>query len=94
MKTIKNQKKLTALINIRLARLQLALNKTNQALISLNKIKENSGWEPIIENIRGDILLKLKDTHKALYAYFKGTQSNGPESIKKILKLKIKKLLN
>ncbi|MGP1931248.1 MAG: YfgM family protein [Arsenophonus sp. ET-YP4-MAG3] len=81
------------LINIRLARLQLALNKIDQVLISLNKIN-NQGWSMIIEDIRGDLLLKKGDINGARLAYFNGIKSSGDEMMKRILKLKINSLPN
>ncbi|MGP1924736.1 MAG: YfgM family protein [Arsenophonus sp. NEOnobi-MAG3] len=81
------------LINIRLARVQLALNKTDQALITLTQVKDK-GWSMIVEDIRGNILLKKGDITGAREAYFKGIKSTGTEIMKTILKIKINNLPN
>ncbi|MGP1958452.1 MAG: YfgM family protein [Arsenophonus sp. NC-CH8-MAG3] len=76
------------LINIRLARVQLALNKTDQALITLTQV-HNKGWSMIAEDIRGNALLKKGDIAAAHAAYSKGIESSGSEIMKEILKMKI-----
>ncbi|MFP3029067.1 MAG: YfgM family protein [Arsenophonus sp.] len=81
------------LINIRLARVQLALNKTDQALITLTKVKDK-GWSMILEDIRGNVLLKKGDISGAREAYSKGIRSSGVEIMKEILKIKINNLPN
>ncbi|MFP3014518.1 MAG: YfgM family protein [Arsenophonus sp.] len=81
------------LINLRLARVQLALNKTDKVLISLTNVK-NKGWNTIIEDIRGDLLLKKGDIAGARSAYYKGIESRGSEIMKTILKIKINSLPN
>ncbi|MFP3019564.1 MAG: YfgM family protein [Arsenophonus sp.] len=89
--SIARLKNLKNLINVRLARVQLALNKTDQVLISLTKVESNR-WSTIIENIRGDVLLKKGDIVGARRAYLKGIESNGSETMKTILKFKINSL--
>ncbi|MGP1947647.1 MAG: YfgM family protein [Arsenophonus sp. NC-PG7-MAG3] len=76
------------LINIRLARVQLDLNKTDQALITLTQV-HNKGWSMIVEDIRGNVLLKKGDIAGARAAYSKGIESSGSEIMKAILKMKI-----
>ncbi|MFP3013429.1 MAG: YfgM family protein [Arsenophonus sp. NC-QC1-MAG3] len=76
------------LINIRLARVQLDLNKTDQALITLTQV-HNKGWSMIVEDIRGNVLLKKGDIAGARAAYSKGIESSGSEIMKAILKIKI-----
>ncbi|MGP1956666.1 MAG: YfgM family protein [Arsenophonus sp. NC-PE1-MAG3] len=76
------------LINIRLARIQLALNKTDQAMITLTQI-HNKGWNMIVEDIRGNVLLKKGDIAGARAAYSKGIESSRSEIMKAILKMKI-----
>ncbi|MGP1960102.1 MAG: YfgM family protein [Arsenophonus sp. NC-TX2-MAG3] len=80
------------LINIRLARVQLDLNKTDQALITLTQVHDK-GWSMIVEDIRGNILLKKGDISGARAAYSKGIESNGSEIMKAILKIKINSIL-
>ncbi|MFS1563079.1 MAG: YfgM family protein [Candidatus Arsenophonus phytopathogenicus] len=81
------------LINVRLARVQLALNKTDQALITLTQVQDK-GWSRIVEDIRGDVLLKKGDVAGARAAYSKGIESSGAEMMKTILKIKINSLPN
>ncbi|MDR5612692.1 MAG: tetratricopeptide repeat protein, partial [Arsenophonus sp.] len=81
------------LINVRLARVQLTLNKTDQALITLTQVQDK-GWSTIVEDIRGDILLKKGDVAGARAAYSKGIESSGAEMMKTILKIKINSLPN
>ncbi|WMY94891.1 MAG: tetratricopeptide repeat protein [Arsenophonus sp.] len=94
LKTLKltNVKNIKNLINIRLARVQLSLNNTEKALISLMAVEEKS-WNIIVENIRGDIFLKKNDIASARAAYLKGLESDGSENMKTILKIKINSLL-
>ncbi|MGP1871367.1 MAG: YfgM family protein [Arsenophonus sp.] len=81
------------LINIRLARVQLALNKIDKAFVSLIQVHDKE-LSAIIENIRGDAFLKKGDISSARSAYSRGIESNGNEMIKTILKIKINKLSN
>lgn len=81
------------LLNVRLARVQLALNKTDQALITLTQVQDK-GWSVIVEDIRGDVLLKKGDIAGARAAYSKGIESSGAEMMKTILKIKINSLPN
>ncbi|BGI50998.1 MAG: hypothetical protein ArsCj_2860 [Arsenophonus endosymbiont of Ceratovacuna japonica] len=90
--TVTKLNDLKDLINIRLSRIQLELNKTDQAMITLNKIK-NKGWNAIIQNIRGDILLKNNNINEAKSAYYKGIKLSRTETIRTILKIKINNLL-
>ncbi|WMY96671.1 MAG: tetratricopeptide repeat protein [Arsenophonus sp.] len=90
--TLTNIKNIKNLINIKLARIELALNHTEEALIYLMEIDEKS-WNIIVENIRGDIFLKKNDISSARAAYLKGLASDGSENMKNILKIKINSLL-
>jgi len=69
------------------------LNKTDQALITLTQVQDK-GWSTIVEDIRGDILLKKVDVAGARAAYSKGIESSGAEMMKTILKIKINSLPN
>ncbi|WMY96038.1 MAG: tetratricopeptide repeat protein [Arsenophonus sp.] len=90
--TLTNKKNLQNLINIKLARIQLALNHTEEALLYLMEVDEKS-WNIIVENIRGDIFLKKNNVPAARAAYLKGLESDGSENMKTILKMKINSLL-
>ncbi|WP_348666465.1 YfgM family protein [Arsenophonus symbiont of Ornithomya chloropus] len=89
--TLTNVKNIQNLINIRLARIQLALNHTEKALVSLMEVEEKT-WNMIVENIRGDIFLKKNDIPAARAAYLKGLESDGSENMKTILKIKMNSL--
>ena len=91
--TIAKVDDLKDLLNVRLARVQLALNKPDQALISLTQVQDK-GWSSIVEDIRGDILLKKGDIASARAAYSKGIESSGADMMKTILKIKINSLPN
>ncbi|WMY95373.1 MAG: tetratricopeptide repeat protein [Arsenophonus sp.] len=90
--TLTDIKNIKNLINIRLARMQLALNHTEKALLYLKEVDEKS-WDIIVENIRGDIFLKKNDIPAARAAYLKALESDGSENMKTILKIKINSLL-
>ncbi|OCA54571.1 YfgM family protein [Photorhabdus namnaonensis] len=82
---------LQALVNIRLARVQLAEDKTDAALKTLEQVK-GSGWVAVAEDIRGDALLKKGDIAGARAAYTKGLSSDSPQAIKSMLNLKLNNL--
>ncbi|OWO84548.1 hypothetical protein B5C26_05940 [Photorhabdus luminescens] len=82
---------LQALVNIRLARVQLAEDKADAALKTLEQVK-GSGWVAVAEDIRGDALLKKGDIAGARAAYTKGLSSDSPQAIKSMLNLKLNNL--
>ncbi|OCQ51329.1 hypothetical protein Ppb6_03557 [Photorhabdus australis subsp. thailandensis] len=82
---------LQALVNIRLARVQLAEDKADVALKTLEQVK-GSGWVAVAEDIRGDALLKKGDIAGARAAYTKGLVANSPQAIKSMLNLKLNNL--
>ncbi|MBS9441898.1 YfgM family protein [Photorhabdus heterorhabditis] len=82
---------LQALVNIRLARVQLAEGKADVALKTLELVK-GSGWVAVAEDIRGDALLKKGDLAGARAAYTKGLGSDSPQAIKSMLNLKLNNL--
>ncbi|MER2474420.1 YfgM family protein [Photorhabdus laumondii] len=87
---VKNED-LQALVNIRLARVQLAEDKADAALKTLEQVK-GSGWVGVAEDIRGDALVKKGDIAGARAAYTKGLSSNSPQAIKSMLNLKLNNL--
>ncbi|MBS9438384.1 hypothetical protein EAE91_14875 [Photorhabdus noenieputensis] len=82
---------LQALVNIRLAKVQLAEDKADAALKTLEQVK-GSGWVAVAEDIRGDALLKKGDIAGARAAYTKGLSSDSPQAIKSMLNLKLNNL--
>ncbi|PHM46702.1 YfgM family protein [Xenorhabdus miraniensis] len=81
------------LSNLRLARVQLAEDKTDAALKTLELVK-GKGWLVVAEDIRGDILAKKGDIAGARAAYSKGLESDGPQSMKDFIKIKLNNLSN
>lgn len=61
-------KELTAITQIRLARVLLANKKPDQALVSLENVKDKSFF-PAVEQVKGDIYLVQGQTAKARAAY-------------------------
>ncbi|MDC9612403.1 YfgM family protein [Xenorhabdus khoisanae] len=81
------------LSNLRLARVQLAEDKTDAALKTLELVK-GKGWLVVAEDIRGDILAKKGDIAGARAAYSKGLESDGPQTMKDFIKIKLNNLSN
>lgn len=90
---IKIPKNIQDLINIRLARIQLFLNKTQKSIQTLKKIN-NKSWNPIIKQIKGDALLKQGNFLLAKKSFLKGIKTNKIEILKKILQSKIDNIPN
>lgn len=82
-----------ALSNLRLARIQLAEDKTDVALKTLDLVK-GKGWQVMVEDIRGDILTKKGDIAGARAAYSTGLGLDGPQVIKDFMKIKLNNLSN
>ncbi|PHM73588.1 YfgM family protein [Xenorhabdus kozodoii] len=81
------------LSNLRLARVQLAEDKTDAALKTLELVK-GKGWQVMVEDIRGDILAKKGDIAGARAAYSTGLGLDGPQVIKNLMKIKLNNLSN
>ncbi|MBC8948340.1 MULTISPECIES: YfgM family protein [Xenorhabdus] len=82
-----------ALSNLRLARVQLAEDKAEVALKTLDLVK-GKGWQVMVEDIRGDILAKKGDIAGARAAYSTGLGLDGPQVIKDFMKIKLNNLSN
>ncbi len=82
-----------ALTRLRLARVQLAEDKMDAALKTLEPVK-GKGWQMMVEDIRGDILAKQGNTAAARAAYSMGLGADGPQAIKEIMKIKLNNLSN
>ncbi|MCC8367305.1 tetratricopeptide repeat protein [Xenorhabdus sp. PB61.4] len=82
-----------ALSDIRLARIQLAEDKTDAALKTLEQVK-SKGWQVITEDIRGDILAKKGDIAGAREAYSRGLESQGAQALKERMQVKLDNLSN
>ncbi|PHM46231.1 membrane protein [Xenorhabdus mauleonii] len=82
-----------SIANLRLARVQLAEDKTDAALKTLEQIK-GKGWVVAVEDIRGDILAKKGDIAGARAAYSNGLGADGPQIMKDFMKIKLNNLSN
>lgn len=76
------------LINLRLARVQLAQGNADAALSSIANIKAKS-WQAAAQYIRGDALLQKGDNAGAKAAYTQGLESEGSQSLRSLLTLKL-----
>lgn len=82
---------LQAVINLRLARIQLQQNQADAALSTLNNVKGGS-WAAIIADIRGEALLSKGDKQGARDAWSKGVESQASPALKQMLQMKINNL--
>ncbi|ELW7402430.1 YfgM family protein [Yersinia enterocolitica] len=82
---------LLSLINLRLARLQLQLKKTDEALKTLDAV-QGDGWTAMAQDVRGDALLSKGDTAGARAAYSKGVESNASQALQALLRMKLNNL--
>lgn len=81
------------MLNLRLARVQLALDKTDAALISLEKVK-NTAWNGMKNYIRGDVLAKKGDNTGAAAAYRSALSDENAGAIRSLVELKLNNLSN
>lgn len=81
------------LINLRLARVQLAQGNADGAIASVANIKSKS-WQATAQDVRGDALLHKGDKAGAKAAYTQGLESEGSQSIRGILTLKLNNVSN
>ncbi|WJV52796.1 YfgM family protein [Pectobacteriaceae bacterium CE90] len=82
---------LKALVNLRLARIQLQENQADEALKTLDMIKQ-TGWEALAADVRGDALASKGDNKGARDAYNKGMAANPPQALQSLLRLKLNNL--
>ncbi len=86
-------KNLLVQINLCLARVQLQEKKYNNALKTLNKIKDAS-WSGLVQNTYGDVLLATGDIQGARNAYSQGFESHSYRPLKIVLHIKLNDLSN
>lgn len=82
---------LKALVNARLAQVQLQENKLDEALKTLDQVNV-SGWVAVAQNIRGDVLARKGDAKAAREAYSKGLASDASEAMQALLRIKLNNL--
>lgn len=81
------------MLNLRLARVQLALDKTDAALISLEQVK-GKAWNGMKNYIRGDVLAKKGDNAGAATAYRSALTDENAGAIRSLVELKLNNLSN
>ncbi|QDY42697.1 YfgM family protein [Candidatus Pantoea soli] len=82
---------LQAVLNLRLARIQLQQNQADAALTTLNNV-QGEGWTAIVADIRGEALLSKGDRQGARDAWSKGAESQASPALKQMLQMKMNNL--
>lgn len=82
---------LQAVINLRLARIQLQQNQADVALKTLDGVK-GDGWTAIVADIRGEALLAKGDKQGARDAWSKGVESDASPALKQMMQMKMNNL--
>lgn len=77
-----------SVINIRIARVQYQQNQYQESLATLDKVN-NEAWEPVINEIRGDILTKMSRYAEAIEAYKIALKSAAMISSEPNIKIKL-----
>ncbi len=82
---------LQALINLRLARVQVQQKQADAALKTLDAIK-GEGWVAVVADLRGEALLSKGDKQGARDAWSKGVESNTSPALREMMQMKINNL--
>ena len=82
---------LKAVINVRLARVQVQLKQPDAALKTLESIK-GEGWTAIVADLRGEALLSKGDKQGARTAWESGAKSNASPALSEMMQMKINNL--
>ncbi|POT60044.1 hypothetical protein C3432_04920 [Citrobacter amalonaticus] len=82
---------LKAVINLRLARVQVQLKQVDTALKTLDTVK-GEGWAAIVADLRGEALLSKGDKQGARSAWEAGVQSNASPALSEMMQMKINNL--
>ncbi|MEB6533083.1 tetratricopeptide repeat protein [Pantoea sp. JZ29] len=82
---------LQAVINLRLARIQLQQKQADAALKTLDGVK-GDGWTAIVADIRGEALLSKGDKQGARDAWSKGVESDASPALKQMMQMKMNNL--
>ena len=82
---------LKAVINLRLARVQVQLKQADAALKTLESIK-GEGWTAIVADLRGEALLSKGDKQGARSAWETGAKSDASPALSEMLQMKINNL--
>lgn len=89
--TATNDENLKAVINLRLARVQVQLKQSDAALKTLDAIK-GEGWTAIIADLRGEALLSKGDKKGARRSWEAGVNSDASPALIEMMKMKINNL--
>lgn len=82
---------LQAVLNLRLARIQLQQNQADAALKTLESVG-GEGWTAIVADIRGEALLSKGDRQGARDAWSKGVASDASPALKQMMQMKMNNL--
>ena len=82
---------LKAVINLRLARVQVQLKQADTALKTLDTIK-GEGWTAIVADLRGEALLSKGDKQGARSAVGSGVKSDASPALSEMMQMKINNL--
>lgn len=82
---------LQAVLNLRLARVQLQLKQPDEVLKTLDAVK-GDGWAAIVADVRGEALLSKGDTKGARDAWHKGIDSDASPTLREMLQMKMNNL--
>lgn len=82
---------LQAVLNLRLARIQLQQKQPDAVLKTLESVK-GDGWAAIVADVRGEALLSKGDAKGARDAWTKGIDSDASSSLKEMLQMKVNNL--
>ena len=82
---------LKAVINLRLARVQVQLKQADTALKTLDTIK-GEGWTAIVADLRGEALLSKGDKQGARSAWEAGVKSDASPALSEMMQMKINNL--
>ena len=82
---------LKAVINLRLARVQVQLKQADTALKTLDTIK-GEGWAAIVADLRGEALLSKGDKQGARSAWEAGVKSDASPALSEMMQMKINNL--
>ncbi|HKM96542.1 MAG TPA: YfgM family protein [Buttiauxella sp.] len=89
--TSTSDENLQALINVRLARVQIQQKQIDAALKTLDSVK-GEGWVAIIADLRGEALLSKGDKQGARDAWSKGSQTDASPALREMMQMKINNL--
>ncbi|HFZ8995826.1 TPA: YfgM family protein [Citrobacter freundii] len=82
---------LQAVIKLRLARVQVQLKQTDNALKTLDSVK-GEGWTAIVADLRGEALLSKGDKQGARSAWEAGVKSDTTPALSEMMQMKINNL--